>query len=155
MPQTVTLTGEVISPDELNASLIEVGTEEAAAAEARGEGVIELQGKHYRSVIEPWPDGTIELNPRLDSMGRLAVAGGHTNAGYSGYFKAYLHVDGTRRVLKDFWRLFPNNEHHYARQADKTNVEAMIREKIAAMKGLLSTKVERGWALFSPEGDQA
>ena len=58
------------------------------------------------------------------------------------------------RANKDFWRLFPDQEHHYARQCDKRAAVERIGDGVARIAGRTAHKVEGGRALglSSPEG---
>ena len=64
-------------------------------------------------------DGDIQIQAVLDSDGKWAVAGGHANYGYSGYFRGYVWLRGARKRLVDWWTLFPGGEHHYATQGGR------------------------------------
>lgn len=92
-------------------------------------------------------DGTIHVQPRTDMFGRAAIEGNHTNTGYSGYFKFFILVDGKRRRLTNAWRLFPNKEHHYKKQYEKTDVVAHIAKTIGTLKGRVVSKVNQGWEI--------
>ena len=82
-------------------------------------------------------------------MGRMAATGGHANWGYSGYFKGYVYLKGQRKRLADFWKLFPNKEHHYAAQQNKAEAEAAIRAVIEQRARTIVHKVKGGYA-FDP-----
>ena len=40
------------------------------------------------------------------------------------------------RANKDFWRFFPDQEHHYARQCDKRAAVERIGDGVARISGL-------------------
>ncbi len=45
---------------------------------------------------------------------------------YDSYFKLYVWEGGKRRNFLDAWKLFLNNEHHYATQYDKNEATSRI-----------------------------
>jgi len=94
-----------------------------------------------------YADGTIQLQPKSDMLGRYSARGGHTNYGYSGYFKPFIYVDGKRRTLKNGWKLFPNKEHHYEKQGDKGSAIENIKSIIASHIGRSVVKVKGGWEI--------
>lgn len=71
--------------------------------------------------------GDVALRERLDMYGRNARIDGHSNYGYSGYFRASI-FDGTRWRNLSIWSLLPGNGHRYASQAEK----GVIRERLEA-----------------------
>lgn len=154
MAETIKLTGEVI---EWNAESIEEETidpSEQEAYEAKGWNVIRV-GEHtlaYR--FTQFADGTIQLQPKSSMQGRAASAGGHTNFGYAGYFKAFVYLNGKRKTLVDFWELFPNQGHHYAAQQDKPETERRIAEVIAGLAGNDVVQVKGGYSFAAARPTQ-
>jgi hypothetical protein len=69
--------------------------------------------------------GDMALRERLDMHGRNAIAGGHSNYGYSGYFKASI-FDGKSWRNLSIWSLLPANGHRYASQGEKGTVRARL-----------------------------
>lgn len=99
---------------------------------------------------EPFADGDIQIQPRLDMYGRFAASGGHTNYGFSGFFRGYVTHNGKRRRLVDWYALFPNNEHHYASQLAKPDARDAIVARVEILSGTYVVKVKGGYA-FDPE----
>jgi hypothetical protein len=150
MVAAIRLTGRVIGWDaEEDSDEQVIDTSQIQLYEARGYAVYEVAGKTYAAKSKPFEDGGIQLQPKSDMMGRFASGGGHTNYGYSGYFKAYVYLKGKRKALVDFWTLFPGNAHHYSAQQEKPKVEARIRTEIEGRAGTNVVKVARGYA-FDP-----
>jgi hypothetical protein len=106
-------------------------------------------------IVDDWfdddlDDGDIQLQAVLDSEGKWAIAGGHSNYGYSGYFRGYVWLDGARKRLVDWWTLFPGKEHHYATQGDKRKAAEAIQARIDILSGTAVQKVKGGYA-FDPQ----
>lgn len=97
----------------------------------------------------PFADGTVQIQPKLDTVGRSMVRGRHANVGYSGRFVGYVYLCGKRKRLVDWWTLFPLSEHHYEAQKEKPQAEAAIRQAIEARAGTEVVRVPRGYA-FDP-----
>lgn len=145
--KTIALPGEVIEWDESRTDHRQITAAERDEFESRGYVVMELAGQVSATKILPWEDGTIECQPKSTMRARWAIAGRHTNAGYDGYFKLYVWEGGKRRTMVDAWTLFPNNEHHYAKQAEKSDAFERIVAIVSAKKGSLLEKVKGGWRL--------
>lgn len=150
MTTMIRLTGRVIGWDEEEDSdEHSITASETESYEAKGYLVCEIADKILAMKSIPFEDGIIQLQPKSDMLGRFASSDGHTNYGYSGYFKAYVYLKGKRKALVDFWSLFPGDGHHYSAQQDKAEVEGRIRVVIEARAGTDVIKVARGYA-FDP-----
>jgi hypothetical protein len=150
MIATIRLTGRVIGwDDEEDFDECMIEESEVDKYKAHGYVVLEVAGKSYATRAKPFEDGIVQLQPKLDMIGRIALAGRHANYGYSGYFKAYVYLNGKRKSLVDFWTLFPGDGHHYETQQEKPKVEARIKAVIEARTGTNVVKVARGYA-FDP-----
>lgn len=97
----------------------------------------------------PIEDGTIQLQSLLDMLGKMAAMGGHANFGYSGFFRLYIYAGGKRRRLKNAWKLFPNNEHHYLAQYGKESAKERISCIVKSLTGCSVHKVIGGWEIDS------
>lgn len=145
---SIILTGRTIDWDDIEHEQIQIEPHQARAMRKQGFEVGEVGGMTlaYRE-LRP-EDGTVTLQPKSSFLGRVASAGGHTNFGYAGYFKALVFLGGKRNRLVDFWRLFDAQGHHFPAQQDKNAVARSIEEKIAAWKGKPVVKVKGGYAFF-------
>ena len=105
---TIRLTGRVVGWDE-EGDFDErtIAASETETYEANGYLVCEIAGKPYAMKSIPFEDGTIQLQPESDMLGRFASSEVHANYGYSGYFKAYVYLEGKRKALVDFWSFLP------------------------------------------------
>jgi hypothetical protein len=97
-------------------------------------------------------DGDITLQPKSDMQGRAASLGGHTNYGLSGYWKGYVYLKGRRRRLVDWYKLFPESQHHFAAQQDARAAVQRITDVIQGKAGAGVTKVMGGYA-FDPNSN--
>ncbi|WIW50346.1 hypothetical protein ML401_34880 (plasmid) [Bradyrhizobium sp. 62B] len=143
---SIRLNGQVVNWDAENTEEISMSPDGIELYESQAYAVIEIAGQTIAFRSLPFEDGTIQIQPKSDMMGRTATAGGHANFGYSGYFKGYVYLDGKRKRLVDFWSLFPNGEHHYEAQKDKFATEAAIRAVIGQRAGTSVSKVKGGYA---------
>lgn len=142
----IRLTGQVLDWDHVGMEQVGIQPEQAAEYEARGYFILEVGG-HTLACREQSPDdGDIQIQPKSDMYGRISSAGGHTNMGYSGYFKGFVYLGGKRKTLVDWWTLFPAGEHHYAAQQDKPQTEEAIRAIVSARSGMEVVKVKGGYA---------
>ncbi len=64
----------------------------------------------------------------------MALSGGHTNYGYSGYFSASI-FDGTKWRRFDLRTIVPRNECAFAAQKNKPEAIARIRQRVRAASG--------------------
>jgi hypothetical protein len=78
--------------------------------------------------------GDLKVYPQLDAQGRMAVRGGHTNHGYSGYFAASI-FDGVSWRRFDLRTIVPVEESGFAAQKDKGAALDRIRERVASARG--------------------
>lgn len=146
----IRLSGEIMEWDQPLTEEKTITASEIEAYEAQGWIVTGSQESILAiRFITPPPDGTVQIQPKSDMMGRYASAGRHTNYGYSGYFRAYVYLDGKRKNLLDFWTLFPNQEHHFDQQGHKSHAIETIRRVIAERAGTEVVQVPRGYA-FDP-----
>ena len=146
---TIRLTGHVLDWDEQPEETEIIREEDRAEYEAKGYFVIAGKDGVYTTRLLSPADGDITIQSKTDMHGRMAMEGGHTNWGYSGYFRGYVYLKGERKNLVDFWAMFPNNEHRYAAQHDKARAEEAIRTLIELLGGTNVVKVIRGYA-FDP-----
>ena len=83
---TIRLTGRVVGwDDEGDSDERAIAASETESYEANGYLVCEIAGKPYAMKSIPFEDGTIQLQPKSDTLGQFASSGGHANFGYSGY----------------------------------------------------------------------
>lgn len=145
--QEIKLNGRVIDWDHPAVGMRGIEESEIEKYEAQGETVTDFAGKWYVLVDDVPEDGTIQLQPKSDERGRLFSAGGHTNYGISGYFKGFVLLAGKRKVLTNFWALFPNQEHHFVAQQDKLKTFELIAERVAQLEGTVVAKVKGGFEI--------
>lgn len=143
----VILNGQVIDWDEPDVDMIEVTKVEAEALEAVGEHVIEIMGKTMHIKTSKPEDGTIQLQPKSDMMGRVASRGGHLNYGLSGYFKAYIWNGGRRRTVTNLFEILPDNLHHFPSQAEKNATFQRVADHLSELIGRSAVKVKGGYRL--------
>lgn len=147
-PTSIILTGETIEWDQVNQEEVTIDPSQADTMRKRGYEIAEAGEVIFAfRPLDP-EDGTVTLQPKSSFPGRVASEGGHTNYGYSGYFKGLVFVSGKRKRLVDFWRLFENQEHHFAAQQDKRVVAAAISKKIRTLQATPVIKVKGGYAFF-------
>lgn len=146
--QQSALSGAVVQWEDPNGDELRIEPHDREAYESQGYVVTEFRGVFTAVKFSPWPDGTVECQPKTTMRSRWARAGKHTNAGYDGYFKLYVWVGGKRRNFLDAWKLFPNNEHHYAAQYEKKDAIERIVAIIGNRKGATLEKDKGGWRLL-------
>jgi hypothetical protein len=153
-PDEIVLTGSMREWDDVDGEEAFMDPSEADAYEQAGWSI--LEGKAFQDTSKvlamrllPLPDGDIQVQPRLDMLGRMNASGRHPNYGYSGYFKGYVVQGGLRRRLTDWWKLFPNDEHHYATLGEKRTALARIAKIVGDLGGTTARKTKGGYALFS------
>ncbi|GLS32507.1 hypothetical protein SAMN04488498_12232 [Mesorhizobium albiziae] len=149
----IRLTGRVIDWDQEDYDEVTIEPAEAAEFESKGYMVATIQGHTWAFRKQPPNDGDIQIQPKSDIFGRLAAARGHTNYGFSGYFKGFVYLAGKRRKLVDWWTLFPGKEHQYASQQEKSKTEAAIRTIIETRAETEVVKVKGGYS-FQTDGGQ-
>lgn len=160
---TLNLTGDVHDWDEVQSR--KAGRKDHSLVDASPdtpeEDIVMLSGKRLRVVEEGAPDpyraGDVTLYSRTDAGGRYARAGGHTNFGYSGYFKASV-FDGKQWRNFKIWDFIPEADRQYATQAVKSATQEKVTEAIKARAGrVLSwgdrTYVLAGESTSDPSGD--
>jgi len=150
----VNINGEILDWDEgdFEEEFLEVPNSDVEKLKAEGyvnSKLVYREVKGYTSMRLKtfFKDGTIQLLAKSDWKGRLAANGGHTNYGYSGYFKLYIFVEGKRKTLKNGWMLFPNKEHYYEKQDEKGIVTERIESIVKAHTGRSVLKVKGGWEI--------
>lgn len=84
--------------------------------------------------------GDIYVYSRNDQNGRFARAGGHTNAGYSGYFLASIYDGASWRKLQ-LNELIPYAERSFAFAHQSSNIQDAISRTIRAWGGLHASYV--------------
>jgi hypothetical protein len=141
----IRLNGNVIQWDHLSVEEKIVSEDEIEALEKDGWMWMEFQGEIIATRNLKVEDGTVQLQQKSDMLGRYAQNGRHTNFGYSGYFKGYVYQGGKRRVIKNWWRLFAEKEHHFAAQKDAHNAVTRIEKIIGALSGVTLRKGEGGY----------
>lgn len=145
--EAITLTGDVLDWNEENFEEHVIAESQIGAFERDGYLVMEIGGDILATRAETPPDGTVTIQPKSDEKGRMAASGGHTNLGYSGYFRGYVFLGGRRKTLVDFWTLFEKEEHHYTTQYLKAEAVTVIRQKIAGLAGAQVHRTKGGYAL--------
>ncbi|MGN8118079.1 hypothetical protein [Labrys sp. 22185] len=150
MTDTIRLNGQVVEWDDRNDQECMIEENELEAYQGEGWIVAPFGDKHLAVRFGTFADGTIQLQQKSDMMGRMAAQGGHTNLGYSGYFKGYVYLDGKRKRLVDWWALFPGQEHHFPRQMDARRTVHAIRLIVEALAGTDVVKVKGGYAFNLP-----
>jgi hypothetical protein len=101
----------------------------------------------YGEALADADDGDIWIRPQLDAEGRHAVAGRHTNWGYSGYFVLALHANAGRRKLLDARIIFPLGQNRYSSKGEQSSAEGEVRQRVLALSGEKAVKVKGGYAL--------
>lgn len=147
----ISISGQVVQWKTANSEEISISEQEASIYEAKGYMVVSLKGNWIAIKLQPWPDGTIEIQPKSSWLAKEFAKGSHTNYGYGGYFTGYLWVEGKRRRLIDFWKLLPDQEHHYDQQGLKAEAIARIESIVEEKKGMAAHKVKGGWSLFASD----
>lgn len=122
--------------------------ERVAGVEAH-EAPTELAGAKFTSVRVPFKRGDVALYCRNDMHGRDAIAGGHTNYGYSGYFRASVFDGKQWRALK-IWDVVPEADRQYASQTEKGEVQARLAAHIEALAGLAVEWGHRAYEVVTP-----
>lgn len=96
--------------------------------------LMECAGEKLVIVRIPFNRGDVALYQRLDMYGRYAIAGKHTNYGYSGYFKASVFDSKKWRAFK-IWNIAPEGDRHYANQSELVKVRQRLTRIIEALSG--------------------
>ncbi len=111
-------------------------TEEVQAIVLAGENIESLPdpSKDHRVKGDYLASGDLKVFPKLDEEGRMALSGGHTNYGYSGYFSASI-FDGAKWRRFDLRTIVPENESAFAAQMDKPRTIERIRKRVHAASG--------------------
>lgn len=150
----VTLTGAVYDrqdiPEDDPTSWVDL---EPARGDEAEDMITEFAGEKFAIVHIPFERGDVALYSRLDAAGRAARAGGHSNYGYSGYFKASV-FDGKK------WRAFkilssvPEIDRNYASQGEKPKVQARLTERVESWAGRVVAWGNRAYELV-PQDDRS
>jgi hypothetical protein len=131
------LSGKVYSkPDDVDnenpAVRLVLEPAESSTSEA---DVVTIGDERFVMLQIPFEPGDVAVYSRLDGYGRAAVRGGHSNYGYSGYFRATV-FDGARWRNFRIWDFVPEADRCYRTQADieetKERLFGRIREKAGA-----------------------
>lgn len=96
--------------------------------------IMECAGQRLVIARIPFNRGDVALYQRLDMHGRYAIAGNHTNWGYSGYFKASV-FDGKQWRAFKIWNFIPEADRHYANQGDRAKVHQRLAKIIENLAG--------------------
>lgn len=142
------LSGNVYSRHEIdlaNDSRSYLELEPEGDPSAGGE-VVAVGGAEYAVVRKPFEVGDVAIYPRLDMFGRMALAGGHSNHGYSVYFRATI-FDGSRWRNFQIWDFVPSEDRQYANQGEKTTIERRLIATINAQVGAIAVWGSRTYAL--------
>lgn len=93
--------------------------------------------------------GDIYVYSRNDQNGRFARAGGHTNAGYSGYFLASIYDGASWRKLQ-LNELIPYADRSFAFANQSLTVQDTISRTIRTWEGLHASHVPARRAFTIP-----
>lgn len=149
----VALTGTLYEWNDHPSESRVIDPEEGATYEGKGwivsyTPISNCPGKISAQRLLPFKDGDIQIQQKSSWLGRESQKGGHANYGYGGYYKGYVWIDGRRQRLLDFWKLFPNQEHHFEQQGLRHQSMDRIRAAVRTHAGHLLTKEKGGWRLF-------
>jgi hypothetical protein len=97
--------------------------------------------------------GDVGVYENTDYMGRMAIAGGHTNYGYSGYFRASIY-DGKKWRNFKIWDFVSGPDRTFQTRRDMPEVRKRLVEIISEKRGNRVTWVDRSYALDN-ERDKA
>lgn len=106
----------------------------------------ELGGEKYALVPDPYEPGDVDLVSRMSARGRRHAAGGHTNMGYAGYFRARV-FDGKRWRNFKIWDFVPKEVRNYDLAGDKGKVAEEITEIIEVRTGKRLTWGDRAYEI--------
>lgn len=93
-----------------------------------------IMGQPFVPVARSFEAGDIAIYQKLDADGRSALAGGHTNYGYSGYFRASVFDGRGWRSFK-IWGFIPEADRKYATQHDVASVKQRLTARLENLAG--------------------
>jgi len=109
----------------------------------------QLVGEQLAIVRNKFERGDVALYQRSDTYGRDAIAGGHSNYGYAGYFKASV-FDGKQWRAFKIWDFIPQSDRSYASQRELADVRERLTSLIQARAGLVAAWGNRTYELPTP-----
>lgn len=146
----LTLTGVVFDRDALRTG----GKTELVPAtdQHRDDQIVQVPGIGRMAVVASPSTipaaGDISLYSKMDMLGRSAVAGKHTNYGYSGYFRASIFDGKAWRNFK-IWDFIPEAERQYETQGDRPRVKKHLVAQLSARVGSVAVWGNRTYELPS------
>jgi hypothetical protein len=152
--EPVVLTGHVLDWEELDYEEHHISERERESYEQKGFTVVEIAGNVIATREIAPDDGDVMIQSKLDSSGRMAVAGRNANFGYSGYFTGYVYVGGRRRTIVNFRKLFSTGENQYCAQYRKSDAEKAVKALFASLAGTSLERVRGGYSLAIEEPGQ-
>ena len=90
--------------------------------------------------------GDVGVYENTDSNGRMAIAGGHTNYGYSGYFRASIY-DGKKWRKFKIWDFVSGPDRTFQTRRDMPEVRKRLIEIISAKRGNRVTWADGSYGL--------
>ena len=100
------------------------------------------------SYLERLDDGDIVLKKRLDSDGRNALSGKHTNYGYSGYVVGTIVLNGKNHRIINWRDLFDYDQNKYDSQQKSDAAIMASQEVVKFLRGRKIRKVRGGWEII-------
>lgn len=98
--------------------------------------------------LENLEDGAIVLKKKLDSDGRIALSGRHTNYGYSGYVVGTIVLNGKNHRIINWRDLFDHDQNKYASQQTSDDAIKAAEEEVKLLRGKKIRKVRGGWEII-------
>ena len=100
---------------------------------------------HYLKTLE---NGDIVLKKKLDSDGRNALSGKHTNYGYSGYVVGTIVLNGKNHRIINWRDLFDYDQNKYDSQQKSDAAIMASQEVVKFLRGRKIRKVRGGWEII-------
>lgn len=98
--------------------------------------------------LETLANGDIVLKKKLDSDGRNALSGHHTNYGYSGYVVGTIVLNGKNHRIINWRDLFDYDENKYDSQQKSGAAIMASQEVVKSLRGRKIRKVRGGWEII-------
>jgi len=98
--------------------------------------------------LERLNDGDIVIRKKLDSDGRSALAGRHTNYGYSGYVIGTIVLKGKSHRIINWRELFEFEQNRYDSQQKSDAAINSAEHAVRLLRGKKIRKVRGGWEII-------
>jgi hypothetical protein len=101
-------------------------------------------------IMVPFKVGDVAIYPKSDFLGRFSVAGGHTNFGYSGYFRASI-FDGRAWSNFKIWNFISEEDRSYKVQYKLNETKDRVMKRIIEKRGFVAVYNDRTYEISNSE----